>query len=591
MSLHNKAGRGRPRRGDTLGRRRRDGMFVMVAIAVLTVWVSCALWRPAIAQTQVANTKHNLSVTGPGNVQSAQAGSTCVACHVLHDPAPMRAQWNHKTPGTTYQIYSSTSLIAKVDQPTGTSRICLSCHDGLLAVSIPGKANGNALAKLAPLTGKASLGTNLSANHPISFVYDSALAMRQGELADPKSLPSTIRLDDKHEMQCTSCHDAHEDRQAKFLRMDGRFAPLCTSCHKQHRWNGSVHATSSATWKGGGTNPLLPGAPSTVAENACMSCHRPHAAGHPERLLAQASEPGNCTSCHGGSMAQKNIEVEFMKPLRHPIETNQWVHEPRENPLAMNRHVACTDCHNAHAAVNAPGAPPAVSGRLFGVSGLSISGAPVSEAQYEYEVCSKCHGVREPTTLGLTRQSGTRNIRVKIDPANASYHPIATMGTNTSVLGLQAGYTSSSMIGCSSCHNNDDWSPSGVAPSGPHGSRFDPILQRQYLTQDPTAESAQSFDLCYQCHNRSFLINDQAHAFPHNRHVVTKQTPCAACHDAHGSRQNAHLIDFMLRDKSGKSVVTRSAVQGRLEYISTGPGRGQCYLQCHGVNHEPKSYP
>jgi hypothetical protein len=30
---------------------------------------------------------------------------------------------------------------------------------------------------------------------------------------------------------------------------------------------------------------------------------------------------------------------------------------------------------------------------------------------------------------------------------------------------------------------------------------------------------------------------------------------------------------------------------GRLEYVSLGPGRGQCYLACHGKNHEPEAYP
>jgi hypothetical protein len=137
---------------------------------------------------------------------------------------------------------------------------------------------------------------------------------------------------------------------------------------------------------------------------------------------------------------------------------------------------------------------------------------------------------------------------------------------------------------------NDDWTAAGTSPAGPHGSRFELILERQYQTSDPTVESAQNHDLCYQCHNRSFLTSDQAGTFPHNRHLATVQAPCAACHDAHGSRQNAHLIDFMLRDRSGRTVVSPSQAQGRLEYMSLGPGHGQCYLQCHGVNHEPRSY-
>jgi hypothetical protein len=37
-------------------------------------------------------------------------------------------------------------------------------------------------------------------------------------------------------------------------------------------------------------------------------------------------------------------------------------------------------------------------------------------------------------------------------------------------------------------------------------------------------------------------------------------------------------------------VVTPSST-GRLEYASTGVGRGTCYLTCHGRNHGPSAYP
>ena len=543
------------------------------------------------AQTQIARTKHNLTATGPGAFRSEGAGGTCVFCHTPHNANPTRGLWNRTLPAITYRLYESNTLQAQLHQPTGSSRLCLSCHDGILAMANLRVSPRGAPISLGPLTGLSALGSDLSHDHPVSFVYDSALALRRGDLVDPLALPSAIRLDDKRELQCTSCHDAHDDRQPKFLRMDNRSGALCMSCHRPRNWSGSAHATSTATWKGIGTNPWPQGAFSTVAQNACLNCHRSHAAAHRQRLLAQSVEPANCTVCHGGSVASKNIEAEFAKPLHHPIEVNQWVHEPGENPNTMPRHVACTDCHDPHAAGSAMGAPLAASGPLHGVSGVTASGSSVAKAAFEYEVCSKCHGVREPTTPGITRQSGTRNIRLKIDPANRSYHPVATSGVNATIVGLDPGYTASSVMTCTSCHNNDDWTPTGTSPRGPHGSRYEPILGWQYQTNDPTAESSQNYALCYQCHNRSILLGNQSQTFAHNRHVVDKQVSCAVCHDAHGSRQNAHLIDFMLRDRTGRSVVGASTAQHRLEYISLGPGRGQCYLSCHGVNHEPKSYP
>ncbi|MBI3375185.1 MAG: hypothetical protein HY017_25985 [Betaproteobacteria bacterium] len=567
---------------------RLRGRHCRAVLLVLTLagFLSAPVW----AQTQIARTRHNLTPSGPGSIRSAEPSGVCVFCHTPHNANPSRGLWNRELPGITYQLYASSTLVAQLNQPTGSSRLCLSCHDGVLAMGnlrVPPKG---APITLGPLSGPAVLGTSLADDHPVSFVYNSALALSRSGLADPLTLPSAIRLDDTGQLQCTSCHDAHQDRQPNFLRMDNRSGALCAACHRPRLWDGSTHATSRATWNGTGTNPWPSATFSTVAENACLSCHRPHAAGHPQRLLAQALEPATCTVCHGGTVAAKNVEVEFSKPFRHPIESNQWLHDPNENPALMPRHVACMDCHNPHAVTSTPGTPPAASGWLRGVSSVTIGGSVIADPSFQYEVCFKCHGLSEPATLGLTRQSGTRNTRLKLDPNNPSFHPVAASGRNAAILGLEPGYSASSIIACTNCHNNDDWTATGTSPAGPHGSRFEPILERQYQTNDPTIESAQNFDLCYQCHNRSFLTNDQARTFPHNRHLATAQAPCAACHDAHGSRQNAHLIDFMLRDRTGKTVVTPSRAQGRLEYVSLGPGRGQCYLQCHGVNHEPSSY-
>ncbi len=567
-------------------------MSARAAARIFAVAVAFAACGPAWAQTGIARTKHNLTATGPGLVRSSAQSGTCAFCHVQHNAAPTRGLWSGKLPAVTYQIYASSTLRAHVDQPTGSSRLCLSCHDGVLAM-----ANPRTVAKtkdagwLGRLTGRSDLGRDLSSSHPISFVYDSALALRRGDLADPATLPATVRLDDKRQVQCTSCHDPHEDRQSDFLRVENRSGALCLACHRPKGWKSSAHATSGATWNGRGASPWPESAFASVSQNACQSCHRSHGAAHPERLLARADETANCTVCHAGSVAAKNVASEFLKPLHHPIDESAWVHDPAESPLNMPPHVACADCHNAHAANGAPGIAPAVPGSLRGVAGLTLAGTPVAEATFEYEVCAKCHGVREPTSPGILRQSGTRNIRLKIDPSNASYHPVATAGANRGVRGLEPGYTVSSLITCTSCHNNDDWTPGGASPRGPHGSRFEPLIAREYQMNDPNVESYQNYGLCYGCHNRTFLITDQAGTFSHKLHVADRKAPCAACHDAHGSRVNGHLIDFMLRDRTGKPVVSPSSTQHRLQYVSLGPGRGQCYLSCHGVNHEPKSYP
>ena len=557
--------------------------------------VACVLLAspPAGAQTQIARTVHNLTPGGPGQLKETRPTGLCVYCHTPHNADPTIALWNRSMPAVTYQLYASSTLQATLNQPTGSSRLCLSCHDGILALgNLRVPPPGEDL-RLGPMSGKRMLGTDLSDDHPVSFVYDGELAVRKGELVDPSTLPATVRLDATRQLQCTSCHDPHEDRRPMFLRMSNDDGALCLSCHRLPQWSGSSHATSGAAWNGSGVNPWLEGAAPTVSGNACTNCHRTHSAGHGPRLLAQGMETDNCTVCHAGSVAQKNVADQFAnggKYSRHPVEVGPWTHDPRENPMSMTRHVTCADCHNPHDSDATPGLAPVVSGRLKGVPGVTSDGTNLREAANEYEVCNRCHGFTEPSAPGIQRVEATRIVRVKIDPSNASFHPIAAVGRNAAIGGLLLGYTATSRIGCTDCHNDSDWIAGSNLPRGPHASRFAPILERDYVTADPAPESVSNYDLCYKCHDRGQFITPQATGFPHAVHVVDQQAPCAVCHDAHGSRQNAHLINLMLRDQNGREVVSPNAA-GRIDYVSMGPGGGTCSLACHGAQHDARSYP
>ena len=547
---------------------------------------------PGLAQTDIAKTVHNLTPEGPGTMKETVKTGLCVFCHTPHNGSPVRSMWNKDLPGITYQLYSSSTTRADLTQPTGSSRLCLSCHDGFVAMGnllVP--PPGDPL-KLGPMTGPNVLGTDLSDDHPISFTYDGALAAKHAGIVDPSTIPHTLPLDSKKQLQCTTCHNAHESKRPKFLRMDNPYGQMCVTCHQPKGWPQSSHAISPASWNGVGQNPWPAGSASNVSSNACKNCHRTHSAGHGARLLAWSQEPDNCNVCHGGTVAKKNVAAEFAngaKFSRHPIDIGTWTHDPTETATTMTRHVACADCHNAHAATSQQAVPPMVAGTMQGVSGVAVGGAPVAEATFEYQVCNKCHGFREPSTPGITRVEPTRIVSAKIDPSNQSFHPIAATGRNTTIKGLIAPLTASSMMSCTSCHNNNDWtSAASATPRGPHASIFAPILQRNYQTADQTPESPSNYDLCYMCHDRGTLLSSLS-AFPHDKHVTGASTPCATCHDAHGSRQNAHLVNFMTRDVNGQVVVTPNA-SGIVQYTMTTPGHGQCSLACHGTQHSNTSY-
>ncbi|MDH3282203.1 MAG: cytochrome c3 family protein, partial [Gammaproteobacteria bacterium] len=184
----------------------------------------------------VATTKHNLSVSGPGAIKAATETRICIFCHTPHNAVPSDPLWNRRASGSNYTPYSSSTAIASPGQPTGASILCLSCHDGTIAL-------GDVLSRSSPIpfaggtttmpVGPGRLGTDLSDDHPISFVYSASLANQSGELIVPSALTGPVRLDASGQLQCTTCHDAHNDPFGKFLVMPNSASALCQTCHQK----------------------------------------------------------------------------------------------------------------------------------------------------------------------------------------------------------------------------------------------------------------------------------------------------------------------------------------------------------------------
>ncbi len=559
-----------------------------LALAAALLAVGLAPQAPAA----LVNTKHNLSVSGPGAIRAASEAQVCIFCHAPHNSSPTPPLWNRRSPGSTYTPYASSTQRASVGQPTGASLMCLSCHDGTIAL-------GDVLTRAAPIpiaggvttmpAGASRIGTDLSDDHPVSFAYTAALASASGELANPATLTGRVRLDATGQLQCTSCHDPHDDTNGKFLVVSNLASALCQTCHLKNYWSTSDHRNSSATWSGAGPDPWPHTAWTTVSANACENCHQPHSASGKLRLLNAASEEGNCYPCHNGNVAPKNLQAEFNKTSIHPVAATTGVHDPAEAAIVAARHVECADCHNPHAAKAGAGTP---SGPLAGVRGITIAGSEINPVAYEFQICLRCHadssGKPAPRT---TRQIAQTNVRLEFDTLNPSYHPVAGVGRNLNVPSLIPPWTTASTMGCGDCHNNDTGAGAGGSgPKGPHGSRYVPLLERQYVTADRTPESASNYALCYKCHNRNSFITEGGPFRYHLKHVVEYRTPCNVCHDPHGisasqgnPTNNSKLINFDI------SVVTPSS-SGRLRFESLGTNRGRCYLSCHGKNHDPLSY-
>ncbi len=159
-----------------------------------------------------------------GAVSHADMG--CSVCHVPHNAGDVVVPiWNPERMSTTLSdFYASDSMDAEVGPVDGASKLCLSCHDG-------------------SQVGPEHTITSLQSLHPVSFIYDAAVAAADGGLVDPSSLAPGV-LDRNQKMQCTSCHDMHATAVGmNYLRWaydgnDGQDAMLtnsafCRQCHLQ----------------------------------------------------------------------------------------------------------------------------------------------------------------------------------------------------------------------------------------------------------------------------------------------------------------------------------------------------------------------
>jgi hypothetical protein len=330
------------------------GMRPAAAVGrAMLAFVLFACVAPANAQnttSQISATKHNLSASGTGTVRATSESQVCVFCHTPHAatanaPGPL---WNRALSSATYTPYTSNSLDAQtifgaLSQPGGSSKLCLSCHDGTLAIGTVGVLGGQSNVTVAMSgtgaggtmpTGQGAttgftrnLGVDLRNDHPISFTYDNTLATTDGELRAMDAqqrypagtgtvlgirspgfkplLPLQATGDaGAGQVQCTTCHDPHLNA-AKFLRLNrlqlstpagGDFnAPadqICLGCHDKLgiAWAQSSHASQTIadeTYKTEAATLREFPAGTQVWQAACLNCHDTHAVQGTRRLLRE----------------------------------------------------------------------------------------------------------------------------------------------------------------------------------------------------------------------------------------------------------------------------------------------------------------
>lgn len=189
---------------------------------------------------QVAGSAHDFSAWAT-NVGTGQT-EICIPCHTPHNADGTVAEaplWNHEVTTESFIPYSNTTMSVAPGQPGGVSVLCLSCHDGTIALDAFGGAAGTPASTIGSVNAAADFGIDLSNDHPISFAYTTTDG---GGLFDPlvglSGMGSTIDYDMLFttNVECASCHDVHNAPGGgafNLLVKDNANSALCLTCHNK----------------------------------------------------------------------------------------------------------------------------------------------------------------------------------------------------------------------------------------------------------------------------------------------------------------------------------------------------------------------
>jgi len=387
--------------------------------------------------------------------------------------------------------------------------------------------------------------------------------------------------------------------------MSNSNAALCTHCHNKTNYAASIHRTSTAAYTPAG------GAATTVGENSCRNCHKPHSSGGTPYVL-RAVEENTCyeSGCHGTlnpgvntTPASNLVQPELSKTHAHPVNTFSGLHKNRKYALgketpaelgSANRHAECMDCHNPHqaqpAVATATRGALRISAALKGVWGVEptwptppatmttnavtfaaiVTYAPVEAPTDEYQVCLKCH------SNYVTLPVGVRNVAQEINPLNPSYHGIVPGGTtNTFVNATTTNepWATNKRVWCSDCHGSE----STTSPSGPHGSSLNGTgpgtsnTDKMLVATIATGASGGT-PLCLVCHkSTSYLTgNTGSNNSRHGPDTTLTRAPqgCFSCH----MWENPAVVT------SGTGDIFPHGMNKRWALIATGPTAGSLQM-------------
>ena len=171
-----------------------------VVRATVPILLLCTLSPPARGQTSetLAGTSHDFTdITGSDD-------EGCVMCHL-----PFGTSGN-KGGADEPVVYGSVLEVDGAETMGTETALCLSCHDGVSGPSVGG----------------------FDGSHPVSVAYDASAmpGLRPAAEVEERGL-RLVTGDGGVRVECTSCHNAHDNTGGSFLRISNEGSAICLACH------------------------------------------------------------------------------------------------------------------------------------------------------------------------------------------------------------------------------------------------------------------------------------------------------------------------------------------------------------------------
>jgi len=250
------------------------------------------------AGTGINNTVHDLSSNhnGINYVSSTDTiNRICIFCHAPHNTIRLSTAgagsgpqanaaftylplWNHTLTANygSYTMYengsgapqtgakASQAILQGMTQPGGVSLLCLSCHDGSVAVNSYGNTDQPSYSQSSggPTMGAGYIigqGNYLGNHHPIGFDYDQVIADGDTQIisADTATFTSATDYVRNHlftgtdgpnkYMECATCHAVHNTGNTgeELLWRSDKHSNMCLTCHHKGVVTGGYDAQAA----------------------------------------------------------------------------------------------------------------------------------------------------------------------------------------------------------------------------------------------------------------------------------------------------------------------------------------------------------